>query len=165
MSIGREDRLWWVSSKRGLFKVNSFFSSLACSEGSRFPWKNVWRTQASLGFFSFSWSAVLGKILIEDNLRKMHVIIVDKWCLCKRYGKSVDHLILHCDLASALWIALFTRFVMSWVMLRRVIDLFACWWTCRRPMSAAIWKMVLICLFGCVWKERNRHVPKVGGSL
>jgi hypothetical protein len=26
---GSEDRLWWVSSKIGLFKVGSFFSSLA----------------------------------------------------------------------------------------------------------------------------------------
>jgi hypothetical protein len=42
---GGGDRLWWVSSKRGLFKVKSFFSSLACSEGSLFTWKSVWRTQ------------------------------------------------------------------------------------------------------------------------
>jgi hypothetical protein len=34
---GSEDKLWWVSSKRGLFKVKSFYCSLACSEGSRFP--------------------------------------------------------------------------------------------------------------------------------
>jgi hypothetical protein len=34
---GSEDRLWSVSSKKGLFKVKSFFSSLVCSEGSRFP--------------------------------------------------------------------------------------------------------------------------------
>lgn len=43
---GSEDRLWWVSSQRGLFKVKSFFSSLASSEGSCFPWKSVWQTQA-----------------------------------------------------------------------------------------------------------------------
>jgi len=34
---GNEDRLWWVSSKKGLFKVDSFFSSLACSVVSHFP--------------------------------------------------------------------------------------------------------------------------------
>jgi hypothetical protein len=45
VSRGRANRLWWVSSKRGLFKVKSF-SSLACSEGSRFHWKSVWQTQA-----------------------------------------------------------------------------------------------------------------------
>jgi hypothetical protein len=40
-------------------------------------------------------------------------------------------------------------------MPRRVIDLFACWWKSGRPMSVAIWKMVPICIFWCVWKERN----------
>jgi len=44
---GSEDKLWWVPSKRGLSKVKSFLCSL-CSEGSRFPWKSVWRTQVSL---------------------------------------------------------------------------------------------------------------------
>jgi hypothetical protein len=40
VSRGRKDRLWWVSSKRGLFKIKSFSSS-TYSEGSRFPWKSV----------------------------------------------------------------------------------------------------------------------------
>jgi hypothetical protein len=30
MSRDRTDRLWWVFSKKGLFKVKSFFSSLVC---------------------------------------------------------------------------------------------------------------------------------------
>jgi nitrogen fixation-related uncharacterized protein len=42
-------------------------------------------------------------------------------------------------------------------MPRRVIDLFACWWPSGRPMSAAIWKMVSICLFWCLWKERKNR--------
>jgi hypothetical protein len=35
---GSEDKLWWVPSKRGIFKVKLFFCSL-CSEGSHFPWR------------------------------------------------------------------------------------------------------------------------------
>jgi hypothetical protein len=31
------DRLWWVPSKKGVFKVKSYFSSLVASEGRRFP--------------------------------------------------------------------------------------------------------------------------------
>jgi hypothetical protein len=41
MRRGCEDQLWWAPSKRGVFKVKSFYSSLASPEGSRFPWKNV----------------------------------------------------------------------------------------------------------------------------
>jgi hypothetical protein len=48
VSRGCAYRLWWVSSKRGLFKVKSFFSSLACFESNRFLWKSVWRTHAPL---------------------------------------------------------------------------------------------------------------------
>jgi hypothetical protein len=40
------------------------------------------------------------------------------------------------------------RQMLSWVKI-------ACWWNSGRPRSAAIWKMVPICIFWCVWKERN----------
>jgi hypothetical protein len=87
----------------------------------------MWQTQAPSRAAFFSWSAALGKILIVDNLRKRHIIIVDKCFLCKRDGESVNHLLLHCDVASTMWNNIFTRFGMSWVMPSRVIDLFACW--------------------------------------
>jgi hypothetical protein len=103
----------------------------------------------------FAWSAVLCKILTVDNLRKRYIIIVDRCCLCKRNGESVDCLLLHCNAASSLWNTLFTLFGMSWVMPRRVIDLFTCLWNFGRPKSAAIWKIVPICIFWCVWKEIN----------
>jgi len=89
-----------------------------------------------------------------DNLRKRHIIIVDRCCLCKRDRESVDHILLHCDVASALW-NIFSRFDISWVMPRRVLDLVACWWKSRRLMSATTWKMVPICIFWCIWRERN----------
>jgi hypothetical protein len=47
----------------------------------------------------FAWSAALGKILTVDNLRKMHVIIVDRCCLCKSNEESVDHLLLQFNVA------------------------------------------------------------------
>jgi hypothetical protein len=80
---------------------------------------------------------------------------VDRCYLCKRDEESVDHLLLHCDVVSTLWNLVFSRFGMSWVMSRRVIDLFVCWYKAGRPRSAAVWKMVPICIFWCVWKERN----------
>jgi hypothetical protein len=90
-----------------------------------------------------AWSAALCKILTLDNLKKRHVIMVDRCCMCKKNGKSMDHLLL------AMWNALFTHFGMSWVMPTSIIDLFACWWTSRRLKSPEIWKMVPTCLF-CV---------------
>jgi len=103
----------------------------------------------------FAWTAARGKILTFDNLRKKRVIVIDRFCMCKMNWESVDHLLLHCEVARALWNAIFCRFSLSWVMLLRVVDLFACWWTGGRSRSAVVWKMVPCCLLWCLWRERN----------
>jgi len=87
VSKGRPDRLWWVSSKRGLFKVKSFFSSLACSEGSCYPWRSVADSGSESATFEGRFFCVVGGL---------------------------------------------------------------------KQRSAAIWKMVPICIFFfCVWNKRN----------
>jgi hypothetical protein len=42
--------------------------------------------------------------------------VIDKCCMCKKNGESVDHLLLHCDAACVLWNAIFSRFSLFWVM-------------------------------------------------
>jgi hypothetical protein len=58
--------------------------------------------------------------------------------MCKKTRESMDHLLIHYDVASALWSTLFNHSRMSWVMPRRVIDFLAYWWSSGRPMSAAV---------------------------
>jgi hypothetical protein len=50
----------------------------------------------------FAWSVALGKILTMDTLRKQHVIVVDRRCIYKKKGESVNHFLLHCEVARAL---------------------------------------------------------------
>jgi len=76
--------------------------------------------------------------------------MIDRCCLCKMNRESVNHILLHCEVARALWNAIFNRFSLSWVMLLRVVDLFACWWTGGHSRSAVEWKMVPSCLFWCL---------------
>jgi hypothetical protein len=40
-------------------------------------------------------------------------------------------------------------------MLRCVVDMYVCWWTTSSTLSAAVWKMVPICLYWCLWMEMN----------
>jgi len=105
VSRDRADRLWWVPSKKGVFKVKSFFSSLVGSKGRRFPWKSVWQIQAHSWAAFLAWTAALGKILTVDNLRKQKIIIVDRCYLCKRDGK--------------LWTTFF--FIVMWLPLCRIM--------------------------------------------
>jgi hypothetical protein len=56
-------------------------------------------------------------------------VVVNRCWLCEMEGESVDHLLLHCATASALWNAFFfVRFGLCWVMPRSVKELIACWW-------------------------------------
>jgi hypothetical protein len=103
----------------------------------------------------FAWAAALGNILTLDNLRKRQIIVINRCCMCKKNEESVDHLLLHYEVACVLWNAIFGCFRLSWVMPRRVVDLFACWWMGGRSRSAVVWKMVPCCLLWCLWKERN----------
>jgi hypothetical protein len=112
------------------------------------------------------WIEALGKILTLDNLRKLHVIVINRCYMCKKIGEFVDHLLLHCDVTSALWSSLFNRFGMSWVMPRWVIDLLACWWSFGRLRSAVVWKMTPIFLFWCLWREiNNRNFEDLESTL
>jgi hypothetical protein len=42
-----------------------------------------------------------------DNLTKWNLIVVDWCCMCKKSGEMVDHLLLHCEVARALWNSVF----------------------------------------------------------
>jgi hypothetical protein len=93
---------------------------------------------------------VLGKILTIDNLKKRHLIVINRCCLCKLDGETVDHLLLRCEIARTLWYAIFSRFGLSWVMPSGVADLFAYWWTGGQSRSVMVWKMVPLYLMWCL---------------
>jgi hypothetical protein len=68
-----------------------------------FSWKSVWWTKVPLKAAFFAWSTAIGKILIMNNLRKQRITVVDRCCMCKKNGESVDHILLHCEVGNALW--------------------------------------------------------------
>jgi hypothetical protein len=120
----------WNPSKKGLFEVRSFYKELIRKDDPFvpcFPWKNIWRVKAPTRVAFFVWSAALGKILKHDNLRKRKVIVIEWCCLCKKSGKSIDHLLLHCEVAQALWSYVLTLFGVEWVMPSTVLELLNSW--------------------------------------
>ncbi|KAG2726915.1 hypothetical protein I3843_01G131500 [Carya illinoinensis] len=77
--------------------------------------------------------------------------------MCKKSGESIDHLLLHCEVAGELWAGILSRTGLNWVMPRSVEEVLACW---NRPHNsaqlAAVWMMPL-CLMWCLWSERNER--------
>ena len=108
----------------------------------------------------FVWSAALGKILTLDNLRKRQVVVINRCFMCKKDGESIDHLLLHCEVAHALWCNIFSQLGLSWITPRSVLDICACWCSSSRTRSAVVWKMMPICIFWSIWRERNNRCFK-----
>jgi hypothetical protein len=153
---GEDDRMIWSLSKKGIFEVKSFYTRLITRECLPFPWKSIWRVKAPARVAFFVWTAALGKILTMDNLRKRNVMVVEWCCLCKKSGESIDHLLLHCEVARDLWVSIYKLFGVVWVMPRRVIDVLNSWGgqVGYGPVRE-VWKLVPLCLWWCLWRERN----------
>ena len=125
---GGEDKLCWVPSKRGLFDVKSYYNALVPYDYTHLPWRSIWSNKAPLRVVFFAWLPALEKILTMDNLRKRHAIVVDWSCMCKKSRESVDCLLLHYEMASALQNTIFSlEGWLAWVMPSRVMGLFSCW--------------------------------------
>jgi len=67
----------------------------------------------------------------------------------------MDHLLLHCEVACAIRNVFFKCFGLSWVMPRRVVDLFVYWWTADSTRNVVVWRMVPLCVLWCLWREKN----------
>ena len=81
--------------------------------------------------------------------------------MCKCNSESVDHLFLHCPVASELWDMIFGLFGVSWVMPLSIVGLFACQQGCfGRHRNGDIWKIVPLCLMWCIWRREIVDVLK-----
>jgi hypothetical protein len=156
---GEVDRVVWNLSKRRNFEVKTFYKALVCHEAAYFPWKGIWWVKAPKRVTFFVWTTALGKILTHGNLRRRGVVVVE-WCVMyKKHGESVDHLLLHCDVARVVCSFFYSLFGVEWVMPSSVLDLLSGWGTLLGHGHVfRIWKKVPLCVLWGLWCERNSRL-------
>uniref|UniRef100_A0A2N9JAS3 DUF668 domain-containing protein n=1 Tax=Fagus sylvatica TaxID=28930 RepID=A0A2N9JAS3_FAGSY len=93
-----------------------------------FPWKSIWKVKAPRRVVFFLWSVAWGRILTCDNLMRRGHVMVGWCCLCRAAGESVDHLLLHCEVARVLWHCVFRAFGVAWVLPNQIPALLIGWW-------------------------------------
>ena len=67
--IGEDKRCWLPYKSKG-FTVNAYYHLLVGHSEQFFPWKSFWKQKIPSRVAFFVWTAVLGKCLTIDNLRK-----------------------------------------------------------------------------------------------
>jgi hypothetical protein len=153
-----DDKLVWSHCKSGQFDVWSYYGALQASTRSRFPWKIIWGVKTPRRISFFLWTTARDKILTCDNLIKRGHVLVAWCCMCKKGWETVDHLLIHCEVAAALWGFIFQRFGIQWVLPAKVIDLLFGWFNGLGKHSSDIWNLVPHYLMCSLWQERNSRI-------
>jgi len=74
-------------------------------------------------------------------------MVVEWCCMCKKSEESIDHLLLHCDVARDIWSYFLILFWVEWLTLRRVLDLLISWGnSLGGGQVKQIWKHVPSCV-------------------
>ena len=82
--------------------------------------------------------------------------------MCKKSEESVNHLLLHCPIASELRSMVWALFGLLWVMLQSVTDLFSSSQdSFGRHQSINLWRAVPHCVLWCIWQEHNSRCFEV----
>ena len=86
-------------NKGGEFSVSGvFLSVLTC-------------VPSKVGFFT--WEASWGKVLTLDQLKRRGWTLANRCFLCLVKEESIDHILIHCSKAKALWELIFALFGVS----------------------------------------------------
>ena len=151
------DSLFWKLNPNSVYDVRSFYNSLSAPLTIPFPWRCIWSSKVPRRVSFFLWIAAWDSILTIDNLVKRNLSLVNWCCLCRCDRETVDHLLLHCKFAHALWSEVFLMFSIQWVMPRTVVSLLCAWENYLRihSSSSSIWNMVPAYLMWLIWKEQN----------
>ena len=149
------DSFFWKLTPNGVFDVRSFYNSLSAPPTISFSWKCIWSSKVPKRVSFFLWIAAQDSILTIDNLVKRNLHLVNSCCLCRCDGETVDHLLLYCKFANALWSEVFLMFGIQWVMPRMVVSLLCAWENYLGIHSSSIWNMVPACLMWLIWRKRN----------
>ncbi|WMV31905.1 hypothetical protein MTR67_025290 [Solanum verrucosum] len=156
----RRDKLIWRHSRDGSYTVKACYLQQSSKKTviDQWPWKLIWRTKLPPKVICFRWITLKDSCLTQNNLMRRKFQIVNRCYMCLCNSESINHLFLHCTVATGLWNMFFSLFGLTWVMLRSLREAFVCWssWKVGKSVKQ-IWSLVPACILWCLWTERNKR--------
>ncbi|KAL6319792.1 hypothetical protein AAG906_036851 [Vitis piasezkii] len=152
-----EDLALWKGGKNGKFEVKEAYELLISHSTLLFPKKGIWVENVPSKLAFFAWEATWGRVLTLDRLQKRGWQLPNRCYLCGIDEENVNHLLIHCTVASVLWGIVLGLFGAQWVFPETVKEAIVSWkGSFVGKKREKIWRSIPLFIFWTVWKERNR---------
>ena len=97
-----EDQVVWTKSKDGRFSVKSLHKALELERQGDFPARVIGDSLVPLRVSFFAWEATWKNVLTLDQIKRRGCPLANRCYLCLSEEESIDHILLHCELARSL---------------------------------------------------------------
>ncbi|OVA20230.1 Reverse transcriptase zinc-binding domain [Macleaya cordata] len=154
-----EDSRFWKLEKSGEFTVSSCYQLCHKSPPPDFPHKQVWDPIAPTKITFFAWQLHHNAIMTQDNMAKRGHVVVNRCVMCRMNAESVNHLMIHCPIASEVWNIFFDGFGVRWAMHKDVSQLFQ--ERLNKSFSKEgnhLWRLLPYAVTWTLWNERNQRI-------
>ena len=152
-----EDMMVWTETKSDKFLAKSLYLALEVDCPVLFPSSCIWNVWVQPKISLFAWEAAWSKTLTLDLVQKRGWSLANRCFMCLENEETIDHLLLHCSKARALWELLFTLVGVSWVLPSSVRETLLSWHgSFVSKKRKKVWRAAPLHIFWTVWKTRNR---------
>ena len=141
------------------FSVKSMYKGFDVSPALDYPHRLVWNPVAPPKTGVFAWEAAWGKVLTLDHLKRRGMNFANRCFMCEEEEETIEHLLIHCNLAKILWNLFLSIVGISWVFPQSVLNNLLAWQGASvGKKRKKIWLAAPLCLFWNIWGARNRLV-------
>lgn len=107
-------------------RKNVKLKALQGNTGVSFPWLYLRYKGATKKVCVLCFNSSIKENSNGVQYSKWSLPIIYWYCMCKRSEESIEHLLLHCPVATDIWSSIFVLCGISWEMLRIVIETLKC---------------------------------------
>jgi hypothetical protein len=169
----KEDEWRWKLEDNGIYSVSSAYLKLEEVVLQEDLWgveekrvfENMWRSPAPSKVIAFGWRALLNRIPTRDNLALRNALPqeVSSLCvLCNLKDESVNHILLHCDVASLVWYRVMKWFDSCFLIPPNLFIHWECWsedGNANNKVTKGLW-LVWHTTIWILWAKRNDVIFK-----